>query len=46
MFDYDHRVTQVAQFFQNADQPVRVARMQSDTRLVEDVERSHKAAAQ
>ena len=46
MLDDDHRVAQIAQLFQHADQPCRVPRMQSDARLVENVERSDQAAAQ
>ena len=42
----DHRVAQVAQLFQHADQAVGVARMQSDRGFVEDVERPREVAAQ
>ena len=42
----DHRVAQVAQLFQYADQAVRVARMKPDRRFVEDVERTGEVAAQ
>ena len=42
----DHRVAQVAQLLQDLDQAVRVARVQADRRLVEDVERTGEVAAQ
>ena len=44
VFYHDHRVAQVAQFLQHLDQPKRVARMQTDTRLVQDVHATHQAA--
>ena len=45
MLDDDHRIAQIAQFFQHGDQPVRIARMQTDTRFVEDIQRSYQTAA-
>ena len=38
MLDDDHRVARVAQLFETADQPLVVALVQADRRLVEDVE--------
>src|SRR5262249_53663983 len=38
MLDHEHGVTQVAQRPQNVDQPLRIAGMQPDRRLIENVE--------
>ena len=46
MFDDDHRVADVTQLFEHTDQTVRVARVQADRRLVENIERTHEVAAQ
>ena len=46
VFDDDHGVAQVAQLFEHLDQAVRIARVESDGGLVEDVERSGEVAAQ
>ena len=43
VLDDDHRVAQVAQTLQRADQPFVVRWMQSDRRLVADVEHAHQA---
>ena len=37
VLDHDHRVTQIAQLLQHLYQAVRVARMESDARLVQNV---------
>lgn len=41
VFDDDNGIAEVAQFFQHLDEPVGVARMESDAGLVEDIERAH-----
>ena len=41
-----HGIAQVAQAFQDFDQPVRVARMQADRRLIEHVERADQMRAE
>ena len=46
VLDHQQRVPQVAQAFQDLDQPVRVARMQSDRRLVEHVQGAHQMRSQ
>ena len=43
---HQDRVAQVAQLFQNVNQPRRVARVQPDRRLVQHVERAHQPRAQ
>ena len=45
VLDDDDRVAQVAQPFERAEQPLVVARVQADRRLVEDVEHADQAAA-
>ena len=46
VLDDQQRVAQIAQPFQNLNQPVRVARMQPDGRLVQHVERAHQMRPQ
>ena len=38
VFDHEHRVAQVAKAMKNADQPVGIAAVQPNRRLVEDIE--------
>ena len=45
VLDDDDRVSQVAQLRERVQQPVVVARVQADRRLVEDVEHAHQSAA-
>ncbi len=45
VLDDDQRVADVAQSLQRADQPLVVALVQADARLVEDVEHAHQAGA-
>src|SRR4051812_9849121 len=46
MFDYQDRVSQIAQVVQDIDQLCRVATVQADRRFVEYVERSHQSRAE
>ncbi len=46
VLDHEQRIAQVAQPLEDLDQAARVARVQADGRLVEDVERAHQARAQ
>ncbi len=46
VFNHDDGVADVAQLFEHAHQPVRVARMQADRGFVENVERTDEVAAQ
>ena len=46
MLHHDHGVTQIAQLFQHLDQLQRVARVQADAGLVQDVHAAHQAAAE
>ena len=46
VLDDEDRVAQIAQALQDFDQPMRVARMQSDRRLVEHVQRAHQMRAE
>ena len=46
VFHHNHRVAQIAQPFQHAYQAVRVARMQTDGRLVENIHAAHQRASQ
>ena len=45
VLDHDHRVAEVAQPLQRGDQPLVVALVQADRRLVEDVEHAHQRRA-
>ena len=45
MLDHQHAVAEVAQMAQRADQPVVVALVQPDARLVEDVEHADETGA-
>ena len=38
MFDDEHGVAEIAERFEDVDEPLRIARMQADGRLVENVE--------
>ncbi len=46
MFHDDHRIAEIAQLAKHPDQPGRVARMQSDAGLVENIERTRQVAAE
>ena len=46
VLDDEDGVSQIAQAFENFDQPVRIARMQADGRLIEHVERADQLRAQ
>ena len=46
VFHHDDGVAQVAQAFEHADQPLRVAFVQADAGLVENVHRAHQVVAQ
>ncbi len=46
VLDDENRVAQIAQTFENRDQPVRVARMQSDRRFIQHVQRADQMRAQ
>ncbi len=46
VLDDENGVAEVAEALQNADEPVVVARVQADRRLVENVERSHERRAE
>ncbi len=46
MFDHQNRVSQVAQTFQDADQTMRVARVQADRRLIQNIERAYQMRAE
>ena len=43
---HHHRVTQILQILQHMDQTVGIPGMQADTRLVEDIERTHQRTTQ
>ena len=45
VFHYDDRVSDVAQLLQRVDEPLVVALVQADARLVEDVEHVHQLRA-
>ncbi len=45
VLDHEDRVAQVAKPFEAAQQPIVVARMQADARLIEDVKHADQAAA-
>ena len=45
VLDHDHRVPEVAQAHQRVDEPLVVALVQPDRRLVEHVEHAHQPAA-
>src|SRR5713226_10355881 len=42
VLDDEHGVSEIAEGLENVDEPLRVARMEADRRLVEHVERTHK----
>ena len=46
VFDYQHRVADVAQIFEQTNQPIVVARMQTDRWLVEHVKRADQRRAE
>ena len=46
VLDHQDRVAQIAQALEDFDEPVRVARMQADGRLVENVERADQMRAE
>ncbi len=46
MFDDEHGVAQVAERFEDVDEALRVARMQADRRLIENVERADEVRAE
>src|SRR5258708_2931629 len=46
VFDDQDRVSQVAQVMKNLDEPVRIARVQADRRLIEHVKGPHEARAE
>ena len=46
MLDDYNGIAQIAQSLQNTDKPMRISLMQTDTRLVQHVERTHQAAAE
>ena len=46
MLDDENRVSQIAQAFENRDQPVRVPRMQADRRFIQHVERADQMRAE
>ena len=45
LYDY-HRITQTLKLFQHPNQSFRITGMESDTRLVENVERTYERATQ
>ena len=45
VFHHDHRVAQVAQLFQRMNQPRIIPLVQTDTRLIEDIEHIHQLAS-
>ena len=46
VLDHENRVSQVAQVVQDLDQPVRIAAVQADGRLVEHIQRAHQPRTQ
>ena len=46
MFHHDYRITQILQILQHVDQAVGISGMQSDTGLIEDIERTYQRTAQ